>query len=175
MDTAAGDADAFHALYSAFVPRVYGYLRLRMADLSEIQDLMQVIFLAVWRNAGSYAGTSTVAAWIFGIARNKLLDWVRGREKFARLETWPASSEEGGDLADPDFADLVVAQLSIAHALATLPPHYAELFYLVFVESLSYKEISTLLEIHEGTLKSRMHQAKRRLRQQLAEGGVQGG
>ncbi|MGA9175207.1 MAG: RNA polymerase sigma factor, partial [Thermoactinomyces sp.] len=167
---AIGDQGAFAALYQEFAPRLYGYLRLQMSHDADIQDLMQDIFVAIWKSAAHYNGSSKAATWIFGIARHKLLDWLRTRHKYAQLERLE-EIDESRNGSERDFADLVVTELSIADALATLPPHHAELFYLVFIEAMSYKEISALLGIPEGTVKSRMHQAKVRLRQQLRKGG----
>jgi RNA polymerase sigma-70 factor, ECF subfamily len=173
---AMGDQEAFSALYREFSPRLYGYLRLRINNEGDIQDLMQDILMTVWRSSGRFAGTASVSTWIFGIARNKMLDLLRVRYKTTQLEVpWPEDTGETQALAEQDFADLKVTELAIATAFDTLPPHYAEVIYLVFVESMSYKEISTLLDIQEGTVKSRMHQAKARLRKQLQEGGSHDG
>ena len=174
--TAAGERQAFAALYQAFLPRVHGYLRLQVSNDSDVQDLLQDTFVTVWRSAGRYSGSSTVATWIFGIARHKLLDWLR--TKLTRRELGMAAGDEAQEFAQPDFVDAVVSELDLEKALESLPPHYAELVYLVFQEAMSYKDIGALLEIPEGTVKSRMYQAKNLLRQQLrkeveaSEGGV---
>lgn len=168
---AMGDQRAFAALYQEFAPRLYGYLRVQINHDADIQDLMQDIFVAIWKSSARYNGEAKVATWIFAIARHKLLDWLRSRRRYSQLE----SLEEIGEFrsgSEPDIADQVVTELSVADALAALPPHHAELFYLVFVEGMSYKEISVLLGIPEGTVKSRMHQAKGRMRQQLRKGGT---
>lgn len=174
--TARGDHEAFASLYREFSPRMYGYLRLRIPDDSHIQDLMQDTFVAIWRNAKQYAGSSTVSTWMFGIARYKMLDWLRIHYKSSEREVaWSEELADAKELTEQDFAAALATELSITSALATLPPHYAEVFYLVFVESMNYREVSVLLELPEGTVKSRMHQAKARIRQNLREGGNQDG
>ena len=169
---AGGNKQAFSALYQAFLPRLYGYLRLQIGHDSDVQDLLQDTFVTVWRSASRYSGQATVATWIFGIARHKLLDWLRAKQKLAGREQLLADGDETLELVQADFADTVASELDLATALDALPPHYAELVYLVFHEAMNYRDIASILEIPEGTVKSRMHQAKRLLRQQLWKGGM---
>lgn len=169
---AAGNKQAFSALYQSFLPRLYGYLRLQIGNESDVQDLLQDTFVTVWRSASRYSGRATVATWIFGIARHKLLDWLRAKQKSGGRERSIADGDETLELVQEDFSDALVSELDMATALDALPPHYAELVYLVFQEAISYKDIALLLDIPEGTVKSRMHQAKGLLRQQLRKGGM---
>lgn len=171
-EVATGNKQAFAALYQAFLPRLYGYLRLQMGNDSDVQDLLQDTLVTVWRRASSYSGKATVATWVFGIARHKLLDALRAKQKSGQREQLLADGEEAQSLVQRDFSDAVVSGLDMAAALETLPPHYAELVYLVFHEAMSYKEIAVLLDMPEGTVKSRMYQAKSLLREQLGRGGT---
>lgn len=167
-----GDSDSFAALYQAFAPRLYGYLRLQVNRDGDIEDLMQDTFVTIWRSAARYTGTSLASTWMFGIARHKLLDLMRVRYRNKQLEFTDVAENYDMYPSEEDFADSVATALSIERALASLPPPYAEMFYLVHQESMSYKEIGILLGISEGTVKSRMYHAKLRLRQQLREEGT---
>lgn len=170
---ANGDKAAFAALYETFAPRLYGYLRLQVTSDGDIEDVMQDTFVTVWRSASRYTGASSVDTWIFGIARHKLMDWMRAKYRQPPvLLSEPAFMNELSLTVEEDFADSVATTLSIEKALESLPPPYAEMFYLVYKESMSYKDIGALMGISEGTVKSRMYHAKLRLRQQLREEGT---
>lgn len=173
---ADGDNAAFSRLYDHFVSRVYRYLRVRVNEDGDVQDLMQSVFFAVWEKAASYEGKSTVATWILGIARHKMLDCLRTKQRELVVNGRDLDDLDAWDgAAQPDFSEAVVSDLFMSRLLAGLPPLYAELVYLVFVEALSYREIGAILDIPEGTVKSRMHQAKRLLKSQWIEGGMPDG
>ncbi|WP_088042381.1 RNA polymerase sigma factor [Bacillus sp. EAC] len=169
----SGNQQAFSEIYKEFAPRIYGYFRIQLKNESDIQDLMQLVFLTIWRSAKSYHAESSLSSWIFGIARHKLLDYLRQQYK---VKTWDISDIESMEIEsealEQDFTEDLITEITISNALDALPPSYAELLYLVLKESMSYKEISYLLKIPIGTVKSRMYQAKIHLKKQLQmEGG----
>ncbi|MFD1674398.1 RNA polymerase sigma factor [Alicyclobacillus fodiniaquatilis] len=170
--TANGNRIAFEALYREIVGNIYGYLRLRCSAEHDIHDILQETFLTVWQNAGQFSGASSVSTWIFGIARNKLFDKLRSKQRTEQNETWDEDDEK---LSCSDFTGQVEARADWNQALASLPVHLQELAHLVFVEEMSYKEIAQILAIQEGTVKSRVHYMKLRLRKWLQEGGNRDG
>ncbi|NBI30180.1 RNA polymerase sigma factor [Chengkuizengella marina] len=162
-----GDMDSFQTLYKEFVQKVTGYLKLRLNDPHIIEDILQEVFLAVWRGADKYNKKSTVSTWIISIAKHKLMDRYRSKynnEKNTRLENlqnFPKSE---------DFSNQILDEISIQKALESLKSNEQELTYLVFYMKMSYKEISELLKIPEGTVKSRVYQLKKQLRKSLEKG-----
>jgi len=157
---AAEDEDAFRDLYDRYADRVfrYGLTLLRNRHLAE--EAAQEAMIAVWKSARRFEGRSKVSTWVFGIARNKALDLIR-REK--RGDRVPDVS-----LVTPDPAPTLRKQELVQHALGELPESQREVVFLTFYEGLSYGEISGILGIPEGTVKSRMFHAKRRLAEVLS-------
>jgi len=156
---AAGDEAAFRQLYERYGDRVFRYALTLVRNLHLAEEVVQETMVAIWRGAGSFKGGSQVSTWIFGIARNQAHALLR-RE--VRGERVPEES-----LTLPDPAEAVEREDRVLSALAKLPPDQREVVVLAFYEGLSYREIARLLGVLEGTVKSRMHFAKRKLREAL--------
>jgi len=156
---AAGDEAAFRQLYERYGDRVFRYALTLVRNLHLAEEVVQETMVAIWRGAGSFKGGSRVSTWIFGIARNQAHALLR-RE--VRGERVPEES-----LTLPDPAEAVERENRVLSALAKLPPDQREVVVLAFYEGLSYREIARLLGVLEGTVKSRMHFAKRKLREAL--------
>lgn len=166
---AAGDEVALRRLYDRHAAAVIRLLR-RLTSAST-DDLLQETWLAVWQSAASYRGESSVRGWVLGVARNQAHNRLRRRQ----LVT--VDLEEAVDVADR--ADPVEAQAlaSVAHesllgAVRELPLPYREVVALGLVEGLPYGEISQILGIPVGTVKSRMSAARSRLVADLEERGL---
>lgn len=157
---AEGDEMAFRTLYDRYSERTlrYVYTLLRNRHLAE--DVVQDTMVAVWRGAGRFAGRSKVSTWIFGIARNKALDLLRREKRGERVPDTP--------LVSPDPAPGIQRDERVKAALQTLSEDHREVVFLTFYEHLSYAEIGRLLGVPEGTVKSRMFHAKKKLAEALA-------
>jgi RNA polymerase sigma-70 factor (ECF subfamily) len=154
------DEDAFRELYDRYADRVFRYAFTLLRDQHLAEEAAQETMIAVWKSAGRFEGRSKVSTWIFGIARNKAFDLVR-REK--RGDRTPDLS-----LVSPDPAPALLRERQVAGAMAELPEPQREVVFLTFYEGLSYGEIAGILKIPEGTVKSRMFHAKKKLAEVLA-------
>ena len=169
---AHGDRSAFERLYHSYEKRVYQYVQTLVSDASLAEEIVGDTMLAVWRGAGSFACTSRVSTWIFGIARHKALDAIR-RSARRRREV---DLDGAVDLPHPhDRPDEGVLRHQLAtltqRAMAALTREHREILRLVFYEEQPYEEISTLLGIPTNTVKTRVYYAKQRLKEQLAHLG----
>jgi len=156
---AAEDEDAFRTLYERFSDRVFRYSFTLLRNQHLAEEVAQETMIAVWKSASRFAARSKVSTWIFGIARNKAFDLVRKEKRGERLPDGP--------LVAPDPAPGLLKQQVVAGAMAELPEPQREVVFLTFYEGLSYGEISAILGIPEGTVKSRMFHAKRKLAEAL--------
>lgn len=160
---AAGDHPALRELFERHAPWIARRLR-RVLPALAVEDVVQETFIAVWRGAGSYAGTSDAGGWIWGIARRQAALWLRrhGRS-LASIEV----------LEGVDPANQAIARVDLERALAMLgreggdAGEQRELARLVFAEERSTAEVASLLGIPPGTVKSRVHTLRRRLRAAL--------
>jgi len=164
-------------LWAAQEPRVRRYLR-RAVGMREADDLVHQTFIEAARCWGRYDRRGSRAAWLFGIARNvarRALRQARRRrmeslaaEPTARAEWTSASAleETTHSGAACESADRVGR---MREAIANLPDHLRETLVLRLVCEMTYEEIAAVLEIPIGTVRSRLHEAVRRLREHLTQ------
>jgi RNA polymerase sigma-70 factor (ECF subfamily) len=160
---AAGDHTALRELFDRHAPWVAGRLR-RALSVDAVEDVLQETFIAVWRGAGRYQSNGEVGAWVWGIARRQAAMCLR---KHGRPDPVLAVKSE------VDVADSAIQRVDLHRAFARLGPSGTEprdLAQLVFVEDRTTGEVANILDIPEGTVKSRVHRLRRRLRGYLSGG-----
>ncbi|MGE3401038.1 MAG: RNA polymerase sigma factor [Vicinamibacterales bacterium] len=163
----AGDTAAFEELYRRHSGRLFN-LVLRMAGSVEAaEDLLQEVFLQVHRKLAGFRGDSTLATWLYRLAMNHCLDYLRGRE--ARMGRVTGSIDEE-DAAEPVAPAPVgpVTRMDLERAIAQLPAGCRAAFLLHDVEGFEHREVAAMLDISEGTSKSQVHKARMKLRAILA-------
>jgi RNA polymerase sigma-70 factor (ECF subfamily) len=159
---ASGDEKAFEELYNANARKVYAYLRSRNIDGETAADILQETFIAAWRSAGRFRGGAKPLTWLIAIARHKLADEMRLRE---RARASPLDEAAGGHDPIAEAGE----RLNVRQAVQALDDGHRELLHLVFALGISYAEAAQVLEVPEGTVKSRMFALKRQLAGRLQE------
>ena len=158
----AGDVEAFETIYQQHAARIYT-LACRMAgSLDDGEDLLQEIFLQAHRKLGSFKGDSSLGTWLYRLALNHCLDFVRSRRAKMGKLTDALDAEGASEPVAP--RDTPIARLDLERALAQLPEGCREAFVLHEVEGFDHKEVARLLGIAEGTSKSQVFKARNRLR-----------
>lgn len=162
-----GDRVAFASLFSAFAPRIKGYMMRLGCSAAQAEDLMQETFVLVWRKARLYDPAKAAAAtWIFTVARNLRIDLVR-RERRPEIDPDdPALVGDAAPLPDAAFSDKQQAA-RVRAALATLPAEQVRVVELSFFAGKAHGAIAEELDIPLGTVKSRLRLAFRRIRSAL--------
>jgi RNA polymerase sigma-70 factor (ECF subfamily) len=160
---------AFEELYRAHAPRLYG-LACRFVGRVEADDLLQEIFLAAHRKMALYQGQSSLGTWLFRLATNLCLDHLRSRGAKMAGRTGSLDDEPAPRDASAGAILGVVDRIDLDRAIGTLPPGCRTVFVLHDVEGCEHREIADLLGISDGTSKSQLHKARRRLRALLASG-----
>jgi len=165
---AAADRDAFRLFYDRHAPQVLAYVRSlgRSRDASE--DVVQEVFLAVWRKAGTYRPErGAVAAWLYTMTRNKVVDLWR------KLPTGSDQSTEESlaSLSERPEADSRVVSITLRKALADLKLEQRQALELAYFGGLTYEETAERLKLPVGTLKSRIRAGLALMRGVLSESG----
>jgi RNA polymerase sigma-70 factor, ECF subfamily len=157
---------AFEELYRQHAGRVYNLACRLTGNRSDGEDLLQEIFVQVYRKLDGFKGDSAVATWIYRLATNLCLDYLRGRDAKARRLQDPIDDDATGraPVARPLRAD----RLDLERAIARLSPGYRAAFVLHDVEGFEHREVATLLGIAEGTSKSQVHKARMKIREYLS-------
>jgi RNA polymerase sigma-70 factor (ECF subfamily) len=158
---AAGDTDALGQFYARHGAGVLAYIVGRLGDRRLAEEVLQDVMLAAWAAAPDFRGDSKVRTWLLTIAHHRAVNAGRRRgPPRARMQDALAAvpelpGHEPG--AEAELADL-------RGALARLPPEQRAALELVFAHGLTTAEAAAVLGVAPGTVKSRLHRAKRALR-----------
>jgi RNA polymerase sigma-70 factor (ECF subfamily) len=163
-----GDPQAFEDLYRQHAGRLYS-LTFRMAgSAQEAEDLLQDVFLHVHRKLGSFRGESSLGTWLYRIAMNHCLDYLRGRQARAGRATESLEDDRVAEPVAPAPAvPSAVTRLDLERAISRLPEGCRAAFLLHDVEGFEHHEVADILGVSIGTSKSQVHRARTKLRQML--------
>jgi RNA polymerase sigma-70 factor (ECF subfamily) len=160
---ADGDREALRVLYERHAPWLVLRLSRRCADPDIVEEVVQDVFVAIWRRPGAYRGSGEVAAWIWGIGIRRLIDRLRRRPlrmpAIGRAEVEPSAEERV--LLGVEHGDL-------AGALNRLSPELRAVIEATVLDGLTTREAARLLGIPQGTVKTRLMRARAELREALA-------
>ena len=161
----AGDRDAFEALYRQHSSRLYNLAYRMSGGPADADDLLQEIFLQAYRKLGRYKGDSSLGTWLYRLAVNLCLDRLRSRQGRMDSVTDSLDEEDARPVVAPGRpTELNVTRMDLERAVGELPPSYRSAFVLHDVEGYQHDEIARMLDITEGSSKSLLHKARRRLR-----------
>ncbi len=156
----ARDEGALSELYDRYAAVTLGSGRRLLGDRSSAEDLLQDVFVSVWKNAASFDPTkASFATWMHRITRNRATDIHRRRG--ARIKT--IAESPGTEPGEEDPATQLSRSFDVAAALSKLSPNHREILTLAYFQGLSQREISTRTDIPLGTVKSRTTAALRDL------------
>jgi len=173
---AGGDAAAFARLYERHELSTWRYLERNVGNRATAEELMQEVWFAVARDAARYRPTARFTTWLFTIARNRMIDFVRTRGRQVSLES--IDLESGSLVAELStepsvgpLAALVVREQAgaLREAMGQLPPEQRDAFLLQVEGDLSVEEVATIMRSSFETTKSRLRYARTRLRGLLRE------
>ncbi len=177
----AGDAQAFDTFVQRYTSDIYGLLYRITEDTEEAADLTQETFIKAFKAMKKFRGDAELKTWLFRIAinqsKNRFRWWKRRkREKTVSLDAPVGSSETPlsetirTDFANPEEKTLQnEREKFLTKVLQELPDIFREAVVLCDIEGLSYEEISTVLEINLGTVKSRIARGREELRRKLKD------
>lgn len=162
-----GDAAAFEVLYDRHSRTAYSLALRLLRDRHSAEDLVQESFLAAWRGAGSYASArGSVRTWLVTIVHNRGVDRLRALSAMARRQE-ALNQMELHRPDEPDAAERGMDRIlatTIRDELAGLPEEQRQVLELGYYGGFTHREISQMLSVPIGTVKSRMRLALERLR-----------
>jgi len=170
----AGEEEAYELLLSRFQQPVYNLALRLLNDPGDASDVVQEVFLKVFRNVGHFRRQSSLRTWMYRITVNESHNQ---RRWFFRHRSREVGLEDGVDACNRtvpdssrspfDYAYDRERQVLIENALARINPLFREVVVLRDVEDLSYEEIADVLQISLGTVKSRIMRGREALREEL--------
>jgi RNA polymerase sigma-70 factor (ECF subfamily) len=154
-----GDLGAFEDLVRSYQADVWRFAYHFTRDRSLAEDVTQEAFLRAFRFLRNFRGDSKFTSWLFRIARNCAMDAIRSRKVHLEKEPPPPVGP-----TDPQ------ARVELHAALDAVSDDHREPFLLIEVFGLSYQEAADVLHVRVGTVKSRMHRARKAMMAALAPG-----
>ncbi|HXB62187.1 MAG TPA: sigma-70 family RNA polymerase sigma factor [Acidobacteriaceae bacterium] len=179
----AGSEAAFALLIAQYHQPIYSVIARSLQDPSDAADITQEVFLKVFRGIGSFHGDASLKTWLYRIAlheaSNRRRWWSRHKKQELTIDSPVAESEYGGDalclgdtLTDGGRSPFELAaehetRMRVAAALQKLPENYRTVLVLREIEGFAYDEIAEILDIHIGTVKSRLLRGRAALKNHL--------
>lgn len=153
----------FIDFYSSHADKVRGII-FRIAGESALKDLTQDTFLKAWENRHKFRGESLASTWLYRIAYNCALDFLRKNKKSNQTESLIEEQiDPQVDIQNRNLVEAAIKELSEEQRVVVL---------LHYVEDLSLREVAEILEIPEGTVKSRLSYARKLMNEVLSERGL---
>ena len=160
--------EGFAVLVRQYSEPLYWKVRRIVLNHEDANDVLQNAFLNIWNNLDTFQGKSALSTWLYRIAINEALDFVR-RQKNVNSATVSTEDEPGvaARLMGDDYFDGDEAQARLQEAVARLPEVQRTVFTLKYFDELKYSEISKILDTSEGALKASYHLAVKKITEYL--------
>src|SRR5687768_3299756 len=146
---------ALERLLDAYHKRIFRMAFAFVRDSRVAEEVTQDVFLKAWRAFPSYDGRAAPSTWLFAIARNTCISAARAQ---SYRRTTPLD-----DVPEPVAPELVTRDVALEEGLSRLPEALRRVLTLYYYEQRKISEVAALLDLPEGTVKSRLHDAKRAL------------
>src|SRR6195256_568888 len=176
--TQAGDAAAFDELVVKYTPRLYGLVYNMTSNHEDTNDLLQDIFSKAYKSIRGFRGKSSFYTWIHSIAVNMTLNFLkkRGRRFHLSLDDVDASIQNDKEFLELTAtsspvreADLSELQRRLNEAMMKLSDEHRAVVTMFHIQGMPHAEISKILKVSEGTVRSRLFYANRQLQNYLEE------
>ena len=170
-----GDHNAFGEIVEIYKDKVFQICFRMLGNRQEAEDLAQEAFVRAYVNIRSFNITMKFSTWLYRIATNLCIDRLRKKKPDYYLDAEVAGTEGlnmysqiASDMAKPEEeVESLELQETIQVEIMKLPEKYRSVIVLKYIEELSLKEISEILDLPVGTVKTRIHRGREALRKQL--------
>ena len=167
-----GDPEAFEQLITPLEQLIWRICWHYTGNRESAEDCGQETMIRIWRSLDSYRGDCALESWVYRIAANCCMDYLRKKKRDKSVSMEPMR-DQGFDPADPSpgTEEQVVAadeQKRLREAITRLPEDQREALIMTKLEKVPYEEAARMLGVSEGTVKSRVNRAKARLKEILS-------
>ena len=160
---------AFEHIVSSYTERLYWHVRRFTCSHDDTNDLLQDIFIKIWKALPTFKGESQIYTWIYRIATNETLTFLKKKRLTAMLSLSNYDTALAGKLqSDPSFNGDKL-QMALHKAILRLPDKQRAVFNLRYFQELKYEEIAEIMETSVGALKASYHHAYKKVKGELEE------
>ncbi|MFK8044867.1 MAG: RNA polymerase sigma factor [Crocinitomicaceae bacterium] len=152
----------FKKIVDTFKERVYWQIRRMVKNHNDSEDILQNVFIKTWRGLPKFKGESALYSWIYRIAYNETITFLKKESKHIASDIDDPIIENGLSVEGKDFSSQEISDILMA-AITTLPEKQAQVFQLKYFDDLKFSEISDLLGTSVGGLKANYHIAVKKI------------
>ncbi|HLO14671.1 MAG TPA: RNA polymerase sigma factor [Anaerolineales bacterium] len=167
---AEGDRHAFGEFYALHLNEIYRYILFRVNNHDEAEDLTAKVFLEAWESLTSaryQVQIKNIRAWIYRIARNKVIDYHRTKRPQEPIDGNQGKKLQGAWL-ESELDDVFVSR-KLAEGVLQLPANYQEVIILRFINQMSHAEVAEIMNITESHVRVLQYRALQQMRELVAE------
>ena len=157
----------FNQIVTDYSERLYWHVRRMVASHEDADDLLQEIYLKIWNALPSFRGKAQLYTWVWRIATNEALNWIRREKVRAALRFSSADDEAVRRIAGDPYFSGTDAQRELAKAVARLPEKQRQVFIMRWWDELPYEDIAEITGTSVGALKASYHIAQEKVKQFL--------
>lgn len=158
--------EGFAVLVKQYSEKLYWKVRRIVLSHEDANDVLQNVFIKVWSNLQNFQGKSSLSTWLYRIAINESLDFLR-KQKLADKVSVDEDVSVASRLMSDEYFDGDEVQARLQEAVARLPEVQRMVFNLKYFEEMKYSEMSQILNTSEGALKASYHLAVKKITEYL--------
>ncbi len=159
--------EAFGLLLQKYQQKIYWLCRRMVIDHDDADDLVQEVFIKVWKNLDGFRLDAQLYSWIYRIASNECLQFLEKKKKRNHSSIDDFGDTLADNLSSSDYLNGEQIQRRLYEAMETLPAKQKLIFQLKYFEELKYEEISVALGTSVGALKASFHLAVKKIEDYL--------
>jgi RNA polymerase sigma factor (sigma-70 family) len=167
-DPVSRDA-ALSLLIKKYQKPLYWHIRKIVIDHDDADDVLQNSFIKIWKGLENFKGDSALYTWLYRIATNEALSFLRQKQKANTQSIHPIEHQLSKSLESDNYFKGDEIQLKLQQAILTLPEKQRIVFNMRYYDELTYEQISEIVETSVGALKASYHHAAKKVEEYLKE------
>ncbi|MCA6436420.1 MAG: RNA polymerase sigma factor [Bacteroidota bacterium] len=162
-----GKEQALSALISKYQQKLYWHIRKIVIDHDDTDDVLQNTFIKIWKGLEGFKGDSQLYTWLYRIATNEALTFLRQKQKQNTTSLHPIEYSLSKSLESDVYFKGDAIQLKLQQAILTLPEKQRIVFNMRYFDEMPYEQMSEVLETSVGALKASYHLAAKKIEEHL--------
>ncbi|MET3112595.1 RNA polymerase sigma factor (sigma-70 family) [Pedobacter sp. CG_S7] len=156
-------SEAFNLLLNKYQQKIYWHIRRLVIDHDDTDDLVQEVFIKVWKNLEKFRNDSQLYTWIYRIATNESITFLNKKKQKNNTPLDEVSAELAESLVETSYFNGNKVELKLQQAILSLPEKQRLVFNMKFYDDLKYEEISAIVGTSVGALKASYHIAVKKI------------
>jgi RNA polymerase sigma factor (sigma-70 family) len=154
---------AFNLLLNKYQQKIYWHIRRMVIDHDDADDIVQDVFIKVWKNLPGFRNDSQLYTWMYRIASNECITFLNKKKQKNNISIEDEAYNLADTLADSSYFNGDAAQKKLQQAILTLPEKQRLVFNMKYYEDMKYEEMSQVLGTSVGALKASFHLAVKKI------------